>query len=125
MSRLISYDRLMANERARSLRKNQTDAERILWRALKGRQLDGCRFRRQHPMGAYIVDFICLERRLIVELDGDQHGFPAHAVHDAKRDAWLQAKGYHVARFWNDEVYNNLDGVLNALLELLQTDRPV
>ncbi len=125
MSRLISYYRPMANERARALRRNQTDAERILWRALKGKQLNGCRFRRQHPMGVYIVDFVCLERKLIIELDGDQHGFPEHVEHDEKRSLWLQTKGYHVARFWNDEVYGNLDGVLDAILELLQADRRV
>ncbi|PQA89143.1 endonuclease domain-containing protein [Hyphococcus luteus] len=111
----------MANERARSLRKNQTDAERILWRALKGKQLDGCRFRRQHPIGPYIADFICLERKLVIELDGGQHGLPERVKHDAERDAWLEGRDYHVARFWNDEIYTNLDGVLDTVLELLQT----
>ena len=115
----------MANERARSLRKNQTGAERMLWRAIKQKQLGGCRFRRQHSKGLYIVDFICLEKKLIVELDGGQHGLPEQAAHDAKRDAWLEANGYHVARFWNDDVYANLDSVLNAILELLQTGRRV
>ncbi len=113
----------MANERARSLRKNTTGAERILWGALKQKQVNGCRFRRQHPMGVYIVDFICLESRLIIELDGGQHGFPEQHAHDERRDVWLEAQGYHVARFWNDVIYTKLDGVMGAILDLLQTGR--
>ena len=113
----------MANERARTLRKNQTDAERMLWRALRAKQVQGCRFRRQHSIGPYIADFICLERKLIVELDGGQHGLPGEAARDAPRDAWLQERGYHVARFWNEDVYKNLNGVLLAVSELLLTGR--
>ncbi len=105
----------MANERARALRRNQTDAERVFWQAVNGKQLHGHRFRRQHPLGNYIVDFICLEKKLIVELDGEQHGFGKHMLHDAKRDAWLEQRGYRVVRYWNDEVYNNLEGVLTEL----------
>lgn len=74
-------------------------------------------------MGAYIVDFVCLDHRLIVELDGSQHGEPEYAERDHRRDAWLEAQGFHVARFWNDEIYNNLDGVLLVIAELLQTGR--
>ncbi|MEM9616929.1 MAG: endonuclease domain-containing protein [Pseudomonadota bacterium] len=108
----------MANEFARRLRRNQTKAERMLWQALRGKQLGGYRFRRQHPMGPYVADFICLERKLIVELDGDQHAFDA--TRDKKRDDWLQSRGYFVLRFWNNEVYDNLPGVLEKLLEHLQ-----
>lgn len=109
---------VMANEFARRLRRNQTKAERMLWQALRGKQLGGYRFRRQHPMGPYVADFICLERKLIVELDGDQHAFDA--TRDKKRDDWLQSRGYFVLRFWNNEVYDNLPGVLEKLLEHLQ-----
>ena len=105
----------MANEFARQLRHNQTDAERKLWAALRGKALDGRRFRRQHPMGPYVVDFVCLERKLIIELDGDQHAFDV--ARDYKRDCWLQSRGYFVLRFWNNEVYDNLPGVLEKLLE--------
>ena len=125
MLRLLRYGFVMADERARTLRRNQTDAERILWRLLCKQQLDECRFRRQHPMGAYIVDFICLERKLIIELDGDQHGQPEQVAHDQRRDAWLQSRGYHVVRFWNDEIYQNIDGVLSVIAELLLTGKRV
>lgn len=110
---------VMANEFARRLRRNQTDAERKLWAALRGKTLGGYRFRRQHPMGPYVVDFVCLERRLIIELDGEQHAFDQ--ARDKKRDEWLQSRGYNVVRFWNNEIYNNLPGVLDVLLEHLQT----
>lgn len=122
---LLRYGFVMADERARTLRRNQTDAERILWRLLCKKQLDECRFRRRHPMGAYIVDFICLERKLIIELDGDQHGQPEQVAYDQRRDDWLQSRGYHVARFWNDEIYQNIDGVLSVIAELLLTGKRV
>ena len=110
----------MANEFARSLRKNLTDAERKLWYALRSGQLDGYRFRRQHPMGPFVVDFICLEKKLIVELDGDRHGKAVHKSRDEKRDEWLKSRGYYVLRFWNNDVYSNLDGVLLDIAEYLR-----
>jgi BirA family biotin operon repressor/biotin-[acetyl-CoA-carboxylase] ligase len=110
----------MANERARTLRRNQTDAERQLWNALRRNQLDGCKFRRQHSMGAYIVDFICLEKKLIIELDGDQHGHAVHKRHDEKRDTWLKGRGYRVIRYWNNDVYSNIEGVLLEISEYLR-----
>jgi very-short-patch-repair endonuclease len=105
----------MANARARSLRKNMSDAERKLWHRLRGKQIDGARFRRQHPIGPYIVDFVCLERRLIVEVDGGQHTDGAHMARDARRDQWLQAEGYRVVRVPTTEVYDNIAAVLDAL----------
>jgi len=87
-----------------------TDAETRLWHALRGKQMEGQKFRRQQTLGAYIVDFVSLDAKLIVELDGGQH---AEATdYDAKRDAWLTSEGFHVLRFWNNDVMENLEGVL-------------
>jgi very-short-patch-repair endonuclease len=95
--------------RARKLRSNLTDAESILWRHLRFRQIDGYKFRRQRPIGHYIVDFVCLEKKLVIEVDGGQHN--GEATYDARRDRWLRAQGYEVLRFWNDEVLTKIDGV--------------
>ena len=91
-----------------SLRHNPTDAEKRLWHHLRNRQLDGHRFRRQVPLSRYVVDFACLEARVVIEVDGGQHGWRAEA--DAARTAWLEANGFRVLRFWNNEVLGNLDG---------------
>ena len=99
--------------RTRTLRAGQTDAEQRLWQQLRDRQLDGFKFRRQHGIGTYIVDFICIEAKLIVEVDGGQHA--DQAGYDAKRTAWLAASDYRVMRFWNNEVLENLEGVLEAI----------
>src|SRR3989338_8545860 len=88
--------------RARHLRSSQTPAEEALWQQLRLRQLAGHKFRRQQPLGPYIVDFACLEARLIVELDGGHHA--ARAEYDAERTAWLEAQDFRVLRFWNHEV---------------------
>jgi len=106
--------------RAQTLRRNSTDAERALWRALQRRQL-GRRFRRQLPIGPYIVDFACVEARLIVEVDGGQHAAPGD--HD-RRDAFLLSKGYQILRFWNNEVLQNRDGVLQRIVEMLDLPPP-
>jgi len=90
-----------------------TDAERVLWRAIRRKQLDGHRFRRQQPIGRYIVDFFCPEVRLIVELDGGQHA--ERADYDADRTEWLEARGYRVVRYWNPDALRNLEGVLEDL----------
>jgi adenine-specific DNA-methyltransferase len=84
-------------DRARRLRRNQSDAEGVLWRHLRNRGLGGRKFRRQHPIGPYVVDFVCIEDRLIVEVDGGQHADPACG--DAARTRWLEAQGYRVVRF--------------------------
>ena len=89
-------------KRARTLRSHLTDAEQVLWRHLRMRQLGGCKFRRQRPIGPYIVDFVCLEKKLIVELDGGQH--TEQHRYDTLRDRWLNFQGYEVLRFWNDDV---------------------
>ncbi|MHC1744397.1 MAG: endonuclease domain-containing protein [Syntrophobacteraceae bacterium] len=85
-------------ERARQLRKSQTDAEKLLWRLLRNRQLCDCKFRRQHPIGPYIVDLVCQERWLILELDGGQHAIRARQ--DSERSAYLESRGFRVLRFW-------------------------
>ena len=108
----------MSLKRARNLRKNATDAERRLWSAIRRRALDGHRFRRQHPLGRYIVDFVCLESRLIIELDGGQHA--DRTEQDAARTAWLEENGYTVIRLWNNDVMTNLDGCLLTIRAALQ-----
>lgn len=101
---------------ARKLRKNMPPAERALWRCLRNRQLAGFRFRRQHAIAPYIVDFACLDARLVIELDGDQHGRGDAPTRDAIRDAAIEAAGFRIERFWNHEIAQNLNGVLETIL---------
>jgi very-short-patch-repair endonuclease len=102
----------------RQLRRCQTDAERALWARLQNRQL-GVKFRRQAPLGPYIVDFVCLRKRLVVEVDGGQHGEELDRRRDAARTAWLEGEGYRVLRVWNNEVLGNMEGVLTCIMEAL------
>ena len=104
-------------ERARSLRRALTPAELSLWTRLRGRRLGGFKFARQEPIDRYYVDFVCRERRLIIELDGGQH---AESPEDRHRDRTLCALGYRVLRIWNNDVIENLDGVLQRLLSELE-----
>ena len=108
-------------DRASMLRAAMTDAERLLWRCLRMRQLEGHRFRRQVPVGPYIVDFACLQARLVVEVDGGQH---AGSTGDRRRDAFLHAAGFHVLRFWNHEVLAQPDAVCEAILARLAPGPP-
>jgi very-short-patch-repair endonuclease len=112
----------MGNHRARELRRNLSDAEQHLWDSLRRRQMAGCKFRRQTPIGLYIVDFICYEERLIVEVDGGQHA--EQVAYDRKRDAWLKQQGYTVLRFWNNEVLENAQGVLETIAGYLSPSPP-
>ncbi len=105
--------------RVRQLRQNATDAESLLWQLLRNRQLDGWKFRRQHPIGPYILDFYCHEARLAVELDGGQHAEPVQACHDAKRTQTLEAGGIRVLRFWNNEVLKKTKAVLQEIWNVL------
>ena len=105
-------------ERARQLRKNQTDAEKSLWQHLRRRQIDGWRFRRQHPIGNYIVDFFCFEKGLVVEIDGGQHS--EQVDYDEERTKWLESQGYRVLRFWNNEVLREIEAVKQVIWEELQ-----
>ncbi len=102
--------------RARGLRVDATDAERRLWYRLRSRQIDGAKFVRQERIGPYVVDFVCREQRLIIEVDGGQH---ATDPRDAVRDEWLTERGYRVLRFWNNDVLSNTDGVLQAIAAAL------
>jgi len=95
-----------------------TEAERRLWHLLRVRQIDGHKFRRQYPLGHYIVDFVCLERRLVVEVDGGQHS--ERHVEDTIRSQWLRNKGFCVIRFWNNEIMNNIEGVTTVIRQALQ-----
>jgi very-short-patch-repair endonuclease len=100
---------------AKHLRKKSTDVERLLWSHLRAGRFEGLKFRRQHPIGQYIADFVCLERKLIIELDGGQHSFPEDVLKDEQRDAWFEQEGYAVVRFWDNEVLINTSGVLEVL----------
>ncbi len=115
MNRISKAPALM-RDRARGLRRRQTDAEGKLWEKLRGRQL-GIKFRRQQPIGPYVVDFCCLERLLVIEVDGGQHVDQAHR--DAERDAWLEGQGFRVLRFWNNDVLENIEGTLTAIVQHL------
>ena len=105
-------------ERARGLRRDATDAETLLWRRLRNRQLGGAKFRRQVPITPYIADFLCAETRLIIELDGGQHEVEA----DRARTIFLEAQGFRLIRFWNHDVLGNIEGVIETIAEAL--DKP-
>lgn len=100
---------------ARELRKNQTPQEKKLWNILRNHQFYGYEFRRQYPIGDYIVDFICREKKIIIELDGGQHNEDKNIISDIKRTEFLNSLGYKVIRFWNNDINNNIDGVFNVI----------
>ena len=106
---------------AKYLRKNTTDTEKYLWKYLRGNQLEGFKFRRQQPIGKYVMDFVNLERKLIIELDGGQL---LENKKDKLRDMWLEEQGYEVLRFWDNEVLNNIAGVLEFIREKLLSPSP-
>ncbi len=109
---------------ARELRKRQTDAERALWNKLRSKQIEGVKFRRQQPIGPYIVDFVSLERKLIIEIDGGQHNERKVREEDQEREEWLKEKGYQILRFWNNDVLTNIEGVLERIKENLEGKPP-
>lgn len=120
----MAWAKRASTEQARELRINATDAERRLWSAIRNRQLSGVRFNRQVRIGPYICDFAARTPGLVIELDGGQHMLEASS--DSKRTRFLEADGYHVLRFWNHEVMENLDGVVTAIemtLKALPLDR--
>ena len=104
------------NPHAAMLRRDMTRAERAMWFALRDRRLDGFKFRRQASMKAFVVDFLCLEARLVVEIDGGQHT----PEFDAQRTATVEGAGFEIVRFWNNDVIGNLDGVLTTLIDRLR-----
>jgi very-short-patch-repair endonuclease len=106
-------------EKARILRQQQTCAEQQLWQQLRNRRLHGYKFRRQYPVGQYVVDFVCLSGNLIVELDGEHHAEPECRAYDHERTQFLQAQGFRVRRFWNHEISGNIEGVLGVIVKIL------
>jgi very-short-patch-repair endonuclease len=112
-------------EHARLLRAHQANAENLLWMLMRGRQLGNFKFRRQHPLGQYILDFYCKEAALVVELDGGQHNEEASVSHDEQRTAVLREAGIHTIRFWNNEVFTNTEAVLEKIyMELVERSSP-
>ncbi|MFH1010739.1 MAG: endonuclease domain-containing protein [bacterium] len=105
-------------QRAREMRKNLTKSERVLWKALRSRQLK-VRFLRQHPVGPYIADFYTYEKKLVIEVDGDAHALPEQLAHDRGRDAYFESLGFRVKRYTNNDILVNLDGVLKDIMEVL------
>ena len=100
---------------ARRLRKNLTSQERILWQLFRNHNFYGYEIRRQSPIGKYIVDLVCREKKIIIEIDGGQHNTPDNILADEQRTKYLEAKGYKVIRFWNNEIIKNIDGVYQKL----------
>jgi very-short-patch-repair endonuclease len=98
--------------RSRELRANSADAETKLWNYVRNRQIAGCKFVRQEPIGRYICDFVCRDKLIVIEVDGGQH---LESKRDEVRDRYLQQQGYRVLRFWNNDVLSNIDGVLTAI----------
>ena len=113
---------VLNNRLQRTLRRNMTDAEKLLWQRLRGCQIGGHKFRRQHPFGDYILDFVCLEAKLVVEVDGGQHN---ESATDLVRDQVLESAGFQIMRFWNNQVLHEIESVVEAIwLELERLNPP-
>jgi very-short-patch-repair endonuclease len=115
--------KLIRRTAAKRLRANTTPHERALWRALKELPVDGTHFRRQAPIGPYVVDFFCPAARLIIELDGGHHNEDETSKRDRERQSWLEHEGYRVVRFWNSDITGNLTAVLERIYEELHGSR--
>jgi very-short-patch-repair endonuclease len=113
----------MVNPRVRALRQNQTEAERLLWRQLRGKRVGGLRFRRQQPLGTFIVDFVCLPARLVIEVDGQSHDLTVDS--DERRTLWLEGQGFRVLRFTNDQVRYHLPDVVDTIAAALPGEETV
>ena len=110
--------------RARALRQGQTDAEALLWSKLRNRQMLGLKFRRQHPIGNYFADFACVEAGLVIELDGGQHNEALATDHDYARSNEMASLGFHTLRFWNNDVLNQTEAVLQKIWQIASTLTP-
>ena len=117
--------RIHETERSRALRKAETSAEHQLWRRLRGRALGGAKFARQVPAGPYFVDFVCRDEKLVVEVDGATHSSADELRQDAQRTEFLLARGYRIVRVANDDVYRNLDGVMETILAAIGRKTPL
>lgn len=106
----------------KALRKRPTDAEKVLWKQLQRKQIEGFKFRRQQPIDNYIVDFVCFEKRIVIEVDGGQHA--TQSEDDIARDTYLRQQGFKVLRFWNNEVLQNINGVLEVIRESCLSPAP-
>ncbi|KAF2992647.1 endonuclease domain-containing protein [Methylocystis sp. MJC1] len=115
--------RFIETRRSRELRRDATSAEKIVWGRLRNRSLGGFKFVRQEPIGPFIADFVCREYRLVVEIDGETHSSAEEIAADARRTDYLNKQGYRVARFTNQQVYENADAVAEAILGVLLRDR--
>ena len=104
--------------KARTLRKNSTIHENIIWNLIRNRQLNGLKFVRQYPIGKYIVDFACRDKKIVIELDGGQHNNEFNIIYDEERTKYIESLGYKVFRFWNNEIDSNIEGVYEKLLEI-------
>jgi very-short-patch-repair endonuclease len=113
---------ILESKLQRRLRKSMTDAERRLWRSLQRKQLNGLKFRRQHPFGDYIIDFVCLKAKLAVEIDGGQHA--ESGIGDAARTKYLEHAGFRVLRFWNHDVLRDTESVVETILGTLLDPTP-
>jgi len=114
-------DWLRSNRIPQQLRNDSTEAERLLWRYLRGRQF-GVKFRRQHPFGGYVLDFASLEAKLVIELDGGQHA--ETTSHDAERDRQLTLAGFHILRFWNNQVFQETEAVIERIMAAIAETHP-
>ncbi len=111
------WDGGMVNFRARELRRNLTEAEKTLWRNIRLRQIGGYKFRRQQPIDRYIADFVCFEKRLIIEVDGGQH--LEQKSYDSERDKWLEKEGFRILRFWDNQILKEIEAVKQVIMEAL------
>jgi len=103
-------------QRAKALRRNMTEPEIMLWSRLKGKQLHGWQFRRQHPIGSYIADFACPKLKLVIEVDGATHSEDREIAYDERRTQFLESRGWSVHRIWNDDIYEDLEAVVNGIV---------
>jgi very-short-patch-repair endonuclease len=113
----------LPRDRARRLRAKTTETERLLWKRLRTIDISGSHFRRQIAIGPYVADFACMAARLIIELDGSQHNTDARKLQDERRTRWLEAEGFRVIRFWNNDLAHNMDGVLETIYAALYGSR--
>jgi very-short-patch-repair endonuclease len=104
---------------AKELRYSETEAEKFLWTLLRAKKLNGVKFRRQAPIGVYVVDFVSFEKKLIIEIDGGQHSAEKNKEYDVIRTRWLESQGFRVIRFWNNDISQNIDGVITRIMDAL------